>query len=1286
MGYQSSRIIWGKEKKDPNDHGYNLLPVTDWDQDIIYTSGNLVIYRDPLTKIGLFQCMIEEICGVRPNDYDDSKWKRISGVEFIETSVIYLPDSHAEKVLNSKRTAWKPGAKLIKFDKNGDDSVAHLYECDRATNFYQDGFDYSKWHLVKQNIGIAYIPRDHKEVYYDDGKNKKKFHIAMYYIPDDDFTYEDEIKNFSENTSYSKGELCIYKNKEIEDDYNTIYRYIYHIPSTPSRVNMYGEIEYTQPTPLNNTWERADEISFFDKTKAYKKDDQVLWNQYNEQYNDDDEEETEFNDGRGWMYVPISIFRDDYTYKRGDRCLHRIKPDTVGDVTEKDIDALVTTGDYEWITDQYIPSLRKPNPCSEYGELIEAREEIYGLYRYNKDKKPRGYGFTNEDWILIPEVKMYKYDINRTANLKYYSAGDGTIDAYQGTYAYFLCQQVINSGRFYSSYDYSPDSLKYGFFHTIEKVQEQAYPYGKEINPSDSVNTNSLAAKYWNVVTQKIYDEATGRRVFKAVRDIPRNTEFSRENWTLVTQEKSGGPGLYGWIWRKYNFGSGGTPFGSDFAIQSTGSSHARVRFSSLSIYRGDNILELGNVSVNNSQRNRTNFQFTVVGNNAWYHSTDTVYAREQFRSSWYMFSVYNMLIESGATPLEAIATTLYFNDNYTITAVFTGPNQVGENVMNWWNLVLTDLKSKSYYVLKKSYEIIEPSDMHYNYLDGNDNSMICGGYKKYLYIPYAYDPDIFNTGSISGGWIFNAEMYADVTTLRNKKTGDIIGIVPEYSIVSDAGEVSEEHEEVRFMGEFTSDYDSLAYFANIDLNNKRSMFGDRKIVSRSYWYYVFEDGWTGDDKENTISSFNKWYTNFQSILQILGVEHVEGTWDDLPVSGWAYTHYYTSIRNLTLTFARPIEPFYQLFPQFNALYRDKYNFPVSYEGDYKWITTAPLTATATIWSQDGTTAYTLRALYGYFSKKLEEDMDPDTDVLFYCLVTLDIFNNGFKRTFPLIKNKHIGVNYYVPGKGYVTWTSVSEDIMPMVYNGGLIFNIIYKNEALDANGGGHIYIIQSGHNGTEIDRSAGLWKIPLYLYKYNESGQVVPATGSYTADYINYFREDLRMRNLYHLCHIEYIPYYGNQTCHLNGVNRDIKYLCINFGRFARLGEYYENKRAEYRENNCLYIDLNFFQHQNAPTTSVSSGSLVKSSSDMIINTQIPIFEIDDDYSTNSATYNICIVLPLFKILFPNAFHFLSANGKAYDPIMTGAFFWLTTDDITHMASPQYGGPEEGARGFEGW
>ena len=39
-----------------------------------------------------------------------------------------------------------------------------------------------EWEVVYQDVGVAYEVRDHKDVYYDSGSNRNKWHKMMYYL------------------------------------------------------------------------------------------------------------------------------------------------------------------------------------------------------------------------------------------------------------------------------------------------------------------------------------------------------------------------------------------------------------------------------------------------------------------------------------------------------------------------------------------------------------------------------------------------------------------------------------------------------------------------------------------------------------------------------------------------------------------------------------------------------------------------------------------------------------------------------------------------------------------------------------------------------------------------------------------------------------------------------------------------------------------------------------------------------------------------------------------------
>lgn len=246
MGEQSSRIIWGKNK---NPGANDPTPVELYDNNSIYVSGNYAIKSDGNSGVAenyhLYLCTAAETGG----DWNDEDWKIQEGVKNY-----YL-------IANSK--VFKKGARVIKEDTNGDYETMKLYKCIVDKTSKSKGFIPSEWEVVYQDIGLAWIPRDHKDVYYDDGKNSIKWHIKMFYIPPEykDATSDLEIIDFSEDWQYHFGDRCLFNHPT--DGYSC-YKY----------KNVYPRKGVWQP----NDWQLQPAVKEYETYKAYAKDDEIFRN------------------------------------------------------------------------------------------------------------------------------------------------------------------------------------------------------------------------------------------------------------------------------------------------------------------------------------------------------------------------------------------------------------------------------------------------------------------------------------------------------------------------------------------------------------------------------------------------------------------------------------------------------------------------------------------------------------------------------------------------------------------------------------------------------------------------------------------------------------------------------------------------------------------------------------------------------------------------------------------------------------------------------------------------
>lgn len=1302
MGHQSSRIIWGKTKRNPDDEGFNEVPVTDMEQDVIYTSGNMIIYaREGFMKTDpkAYQCVVEESCNRDPLRYPED-WKEIPGVPVIEVKVIPGAPSYVIEKINSKRMTFTPGARVI--FKNSEDGHHYLYRCIFKTNVYYDGFDNRKWAIIKHNPGIVYIPKDHKDVYYDDGRNENKWHRAMYYVPDEPWESEEEITYFDEYTSYQKGEIVLYRNygdfdrHEDETDpespiiytakWATAFRYIYGVPSTPTRESEEGYIEYVQPSPHSTTyWEKCEDIALFSTFKSYKKGDKIVWNLF------------ENEESSGYYDAAVSVFNPDYTYKRGQYCLYRIKPQEGHDISEKDCLALKTTGDYDmkpldppyWMEEV-------PTPTSEYGKLIQSGAEIYGLYQYTaSDQKPKGYEFVNSQWTLIPRVKMFSENLDKYR--EGYNAGDYTIATTNGTFALFKALSDREPDYYVTQemYDkYGEDAMCYGY--CIKTLHMGYFWIGFPAAPSD-VERDSRVKSVWQLVTQRMKDPVVGYKVYMAVKNIGYASTFKREEWQIVTQKKLTIEEDYGYIWKKFGYGAGGgVPFGADFPIITTDFNKKvfKARFNGLTLYRGNNTLELGEViTASINDRYMSTFFAHTVRTTGWYGPAmfgpytlsynvttfDLFFIRDKFKRRWNMYQMSSILEESGldknailpclSTWPEGIITFFYGRFKH---------DQQDKITADFYKLTLTDYTNKRYALSKiKTYSANSAYEGNYSLMDGYTDSFLYPGFGHNngtvsvndfsdgrLYIPLGYDSP-YDVNPI----FFRNR---DVTQYYNQKGEVIYTSIDPYDWIVN-GTFDREYAIVDNLSEFYRNFDPLVPY----LLNALTERSDKIYELAFNWYYHFTDGYVGDlNTQLTEMYCNRWRQVTVIALESAGASGVETEVIELELSGYYLGHPYDKLVHYKITGKYP-KPYYAYL-----VGTDEFHNLPERGGNRTWITDDPVFGEYTFRSQDGTKLHQLKWAYGFFGSELKfstEDFSSMGYLSLVVLVTVDMAS-GITTTSPIIDHFDPGFGHYDPETGQ--WESLTlrnDKIIVTTHknSGSTSLNVVYWDQY-------QIIIINSTYKyysdiqEARVAASTGLWVISYTPYSIGEG----KTKGDYSFMPISIFTD--RIQALFKLCVIEKIPYYGNKIAHLNGMNRDIKYLYINIGGLDLDQDvpYIAQKVEEMYADNCLYANIRIASFQNSPITACATDSLIANSDDIVISTTMDIKSKD---GTMTKKYVINIVLPHFKSIFSNCYKTLR-YGSAYDPVMSGAFFWLTSDDIVYDVDPQYGGPESGAEGFSGW
>jgi hypothetical protein len=317
MSVQSSRIIWGKTKKgEVSDY-----PVTVYDPDYtIYTYDNECIYQDKLYK-----CIVAETGG---ENFTASEWKEIKGVAPFATTKSYKVNAYC--IYNN-----------------------YLYKCIQAVTYtsydpvikYPDQYP-NYWEQTLQPVNVAYSPRDHKDVYYDNGRNSIKWHKMMYYLPPELEGNEDlpvTIYDEAGNYVYKKDDLCIHENLSNEMH---LYKCKADIPIHENwNIGHWTELE----TPV------------FSVGTSYAKGDEVIYN---------------FSEVKSEI---VSVFNTNVNYISGQMLLDEIKTSEI----------LVDMFDQDYI------------------DRIEGGERIYGCYILNRDIPAGSSTYFDHDWGALTNYKQY---------------------------------------------------------------------------------------------------------------------------------------------------------------------------------------------------------------------------------------------------------------------------------------------------------------------------------------------------------------------------------------------------------------------------------------------------------------------------------------------------------------------------------------------------------------------------------------------------------------------------------------------------------------------------------------------------------------------------------------------------------------------------------------------------------------------------------------------------------------------------------------------------------------
>ena len=253
MGKQSSRIIWGRTGEDGNDK----TPITMYDpNETIYVKDNYTIVRvREYTPSGqyayvtaLYRCDKIESQG----EWDDVKdeWTKIESVKEY-----------------SKKKPYKKGDKCIYLEFvwectheiTNSDIIIHIHDDDLVPT------SLNYWKKAYQTTSVEFMAMDHKEIYYDDGRNRCKWHRAMWFVPPEDYfdeEHEEEIKEFNSGLQYRLNDQVIRTFNYVGGTVRYLYKCIV-------QATTYGGWHV-------NEWERVANVTEWVKQTAYNKGDYVI--------------------------------------------------------------------------------------------------------------------------------------------------------------------------------------------------------------------------------------------------------------------------------------------------------------------------------------------------------------------------------------------------------------------------------------------------------------------------------------------------------------------------------------------------------------------------------------------------------------------------------------------------------------------------------------------------------------------------------------------------------------------------------------------------------------------------------------------------------------------------------------------------------------------------------------------------------------------------------------------------------------------------------------------------
>lgn len=225
------------------------------------------------------------------------------------------------------------------------------------------------WSKVKQTVGVAYHAVDHKEMYYDDGRNAMKWHKAAWFVPDEDWLdkeIEEEITDWNPSRQYEHIDTKESGDKVIKA-FNYVSGTVKYLFECIVRHTTYGDTEWH---PLE--WRQIQNIEEWKPQRAYAKDECCI-------HGDVTVGEVKI--------VDFGKYGDMFTFKPGDKVIYKIDP--------KDADSEIQRVRHEYYN----------LPQDIITKLEDVGQNVNGVYILCDDvDEPDLHNFQREEWELTNEA------------------------------------------------------------------------------------------------------------------------------------------------------------------------------------------------------------------------------------------------------------------------------------------------------------------------------------------------------------------------------------------------------------------------------------------------------------------------------------------------------------------------------------------------------------------------------------------------------------------------------------------------------------------------------------------------------------------------------------------------------------------------------------------------------------------------------------------------------------------------------------------------------------------